>query len=131
MKNKFEYIEATYKDYDKRAVEFITKIFEDLSKNNEKISNYHLCMCDLLVVQLQIYFTACDQMKGLTDLTTTDSYARAAKSPVISVLNKAHANIIDIMQKLSLSSLEIAKLKRLNKGDDDETTKELLNELIS
>ena len=129
MKNT--YIEEKYNQYDQRVKDFIAKIFEDLSKNNESISNYHLCMCDLLVVQLQIYFAACDQMKGLTDLTTTDDYKRAAKSPVISVLNKAHANIIDIMQKLSLSNLEIARLKRLSKGGDDESAEELLNDLRS
>lgn len=128
MKNT--YIEEKYNQYDQRVKDFIAKIFEDLSKNNESISNYHLCMCDLLVVQLQIYFAACDQMKGLTDLTTTDDYKRAAKSPVISVLNKAHANIIDIMQKLSLSNLEIARLKRLSK-EDDGSAEELLNDLRS
>lgn len=128
MKNT--YIEEKYNQYDQRVKDFISKILEDLSKNNESISNYHLCMCDLLVVQLQIYFAACDQMKGLTDLTTTDDYKRAAKSPVISVLNKAHANIIDIMQKLSLSNLEIARLKRLSK-EDDNSAEELLNDLRS
>lgn len=128
MKNT--YIEEKYNQYDQRVKDFIAKIFEDLSKNNESISNYHLCMCDLLVVQLQIYFAACDQMKGLTDLTTTDDYKRAAKSPVISVLNKAHANIIDILQKLSLSNLEIARLKRLSK-EDDNSAEELMNDLRS
>ena len=125
------YIKNRYDKYEDRVLEFMSKVYDDIKDNKNKISNYHLCMLDLLVVQLQIYYTSCDQLLKLTDLTTTDAYARAAKSPVISVLNKAHANIIDIMQKLSLSDLEIAKLKHINKNDDGESAEELLNNLIN
>lgn len=124
------FIRQNYASYDNRVIEFLSKIYMDVVNQNEHISNYNYCMIDLLAVQLQIYYTSCDQLLKLTDLTTVDSYNRAAKSPVISVLNKAHANIIDIMQKLSLSNIELAKLRRLNNNDDAESAEELLKDLV-
>lgn len=131
MKTIDPYIQKRFEDSDDRAIEFLSKIYEDLNDNNDnKISNYHLCMLDLLSVQLQLYFTACDQFKKLTDITTTDSYSRTAKSPILGVINKCHANIIDIMQKLSLSNIEIAKLKRIQSGDDDTSAESLYKSLV-
>lgn len=107
-----------YQQYGNDTVEFLINIYNAVKELNDKTNDYYYCIFDLLATQVYLYFSTKNQLLGLKELTTTDAYQRAAKSPIISVLNKAHANIMDIMQKLSLGQMEQAKLSRLKNGDD-------------
>lgn len=129
MKNINAYIKETYKDYDERVLIFMSRVYEDCIKNNDKLSNYFYCCLDLLATQLKLYFLASDIIDEQKKLSSEDSYKRISKDPSISVLNKSHEQILNILQRLSLSPFEQAKLKRLNNGDDDVSAEELLNEL--
>lgn len=129
MKNINAYIKETYKDYDERVLIFMSRVYEDCIKNNDKLSNYFYCCLDLLATQLKLYFLASDIIDEQKKLSSEDSYKRISKDPSISVLNKSHEQILNILQRLSLSPFDQAKLKRLNNGDGDESAEELLNEL--
>ena len=129
MKNINAYIKETYKDYDERVLIFMSRVYEDCIKNNDKLSNYFYCCLDLLATQLKLYFLASDIIDEQKKLSSEDSYKRISKDPSISVLNKSHEQILNILQRLSLSPFDQAKLKRLNNGDDDGSAEELLNEL--
>lgn len=129
MKNINAYIKETYKDYDERVLIFMSRVYEDCIKNNDKLSNYFYCCLDLLATQLKLYFLASDIIDEQKKLSSEDSYKRISKDPSISVLNKSHEQILNILQRLSLSPFDQAKLKRLNVIDEDESAEELLNEL--
>ena len=129
MKNINAYIKDTYKDYDERVLIFMSRVYEDCIKNNDKLSNYFYCCLDLLATQLKLYFLASDIIDEQKKLSSEDSYKRISKDPSISVLNKSHEQILNILQRLSLSPFDQAKLKRLNNGDGDESAEELLNSL--
>ena len=131
MKTIEPYIKKTYENYDDRVLVFMSRVYEDCIKNNDKLSNYFYCCLDLLATQLKLYFIASDIIDEQKKISSEDSYRRISKDPSISVLNKCHEQILNILAKLSLSPFEQAKLKRLNKNDDDESAEELLNSLIN
>ena len=70
-----------------------------------------------------------DAIEAEKKVSSEDNYKRQAKNPAIAVMNNAHKEILNILQKLSLSPFEIAKLKRLNNAGDDESAEQLLKEL--
>ncbi len=129
MKLVDKYIYENYNDYDDRVKVFLSRVFEDCKKNNEKLSNYFYVCLDLLAVQLKLYFMALDIIDEKKKLSSEDSYKRVAKDPSIAILNHAHQEILNILQKLSLSPFEQAKLKRLNNAGDDESAEQLLKSL--
>ena len=120
---------ARYGKYSDEVIDYIINI-NNLIKDKDN-DDYYYCIYDLLSTQLFLYFSAKNQLLEDTKLTTTDSYARTAKSPLVGLLNRCHANILDIMQKLSLGQMEQAKLKRLNRTDDDESAQQLIDKLIN
>ena len=131
MKTIDPYIKKTYENYDDRVLVFMSRVYEDCINNNDKLSNYFYCCLDLLASQLKLYFIASDIIDEQKKISSEDSYRRISKDPSISVLNKCHEQILNILAKLSLSPFEQAKLKRLSKNDDDESAEELLNSLIN
>ena len=131
MKMIDNYITAHYDAYDDRVKVFLSRVFEDCKKNNEKLSNFFYVCLDLLATQCKMYYIALDAIDATKKLDTEDAYKRIAKSPHIQVLNKAHQQILDILDKLGLSPFASAKIKRLNNtNDDDESAEQLLKELI-
>lgn len=122
-------LKERYQQYGDETLEFLINTYNAVKELNNKTNDYYYCIFDLLATQVYLYFSTKNQLLGLKELTTTDAYQRAAKSPIISVLNKSHSNIMDIMQKLSLGQMEQAKLKRLNNVDDDESAEQLLKAL--
>ena len=123
------YIQEKYSEYDDRVIEFLSRVFNDVKDNNETINNYFYCMFDLLANQLKLYYFALDTLDNEKKLASEDSYKRVAKSPSIQVLNKSHEQIINILQKFSLSPFDKAKLSRLKNGDGDQDASELLESL--
>ena len=132
MKPIDPYIQKTYEGYDDRVLVFMSRVYEDCINNNNKLSNYFYCCLDLLASQLKLYFIASDIIDEQKKISSEDSYRRISKDPSISVLNKCHEQILNILAKLSLSPFEQAKLKRLkNESTNDESAEELLNSLIN
>lgn len=129
MKNLNQYIKENYKDYDERVLKFLSRVYEDCVKNNDKLSNYFYCCLDLLAEQLKLYYLGVDAINANKNLSSTDDYKRVSKNPCIAILNHAHQEILNILQKLSLSPFEQAKLKRLNVEDDNESAEDLLKSL--
>lgn len=126
-----QYIRTTYADYDPRIIEFLSKVYTDVINNNEKLSNYFYCVMDLLANQLKLYYLGVDAIDANKNISSTDDYKRVSKNPAIAVMTHAHQQILDILEKLSLSPFGKAKLKRLNNVDDSESAEELLNNLIN
>ena len=130
MKTIDPYIQKTYEGYDDRVLVFMSRVYEDCINNNDKLSNYFYCCLDLLATQLKLYFIASDIIDEQKKISSEDSYRRISKDPSISVLNKCHEQILNILAKLSLSPFEMAKLKRVQNGDGDQDASELLDSLI-
>lgn len=130
MKTIDPYIQKTYEGYDDRVLVFMSRVYEDCINNNDKLSNYFYCCLDLLATQLKLYFIASDIIDEQKKISSEDSYRRISKDPSISVLNKCHEQILNILAKLSLSPFEMAKLKRVQNGDNDQDAEELLDSLV-
>ena len=123
-------IPKIYKDYDERVINFLCNVFEDINEDNPKINKYFYNVFDLLANQLFIYYTALDAIKADTKVSSEDSYKRTAKNPAIAVMNHAHQEILNIMQKLSMSPFDKAKLKRVQSGEDIDSAEALLDSLV-
>lgn len=130
MKLTKDIIQKRYSEYDKRIIDFLSNIYEDVKEQNNKINNYFFVTFDLLANQLLLYFRALDAINKDAALSTEDNYKRLAKSPNIAILNHAHQEIMKILDDYGLSPFASAKIKRLSKNDDDESAEELLNSLI-
>ena len=100
MKLVDEYIQKHYDAYDDRVKLLLSRTFEDCKKNNEKLSNYFYTCLDLLAHQASLYYMAWDAIEADKKVSSEDNYKRAAKNPAIMVLNKAHQEILNILQKL-------------------------------
>lgn len=129
MKLVDTYIQEHYDAYDDRVKVLLSRTFEDCKRNNDKLSNYFYTCLDLLANQANIYYMSIDAIEAEKKVSSEDNYKRQAKNPAIAVMNNAHKEILNILQKLSLSPFEIAKLKRLNNAGDDESAEQLLKEL--
>ena len=125
------YIKETYKDYDKRTIVFLNRVYDDCKNNNDHLNNYFYCCLDLLSNQLELYYRALDAINNDDTLSTEDSYRRKAKSPHIAILNHAHQEIINILSKLSLSPFDRAKLKRVQNVEDDLSAENLIKDLTA
>ena len=130
MKLVEKYILENYNEYDDRVKLFLSRVFEDVKKSNdEKLSNYFYCCLDLLAHQLSLYYLSVDAIEEAKNLSSEDAYKRVSKNPAVAIMAKAHQQILDILEKLSLSPFQKAKLKKLNETSDDESAEELLKEL--
>lgn len=130
MKQIHNYILENFEDSDDRVKLFLSRVYEDCEAQHEDLSNYFFCCLDLLANQLRLYFMALDYINENKKLSSEDSYKRVAKEPCIAILNNAHKEILNILQKLSLSPFEKAKLKRISSpsgGDDKEFLDNLIN----
>lgn len=130
MSKANDYIIKNFKDVDDRVKVFLSRVYDDCAEQHEHLSNYFYCCLDLLANQLKLYFMALDSINENKKLSSEDSYKRVAKDPCIAILNHSHQEILNILQKLSLSPFDQAKLKRMN-GSSDEDDKEFLNHLIN
>lgn len=122
--NKFHNVE------DQRVIDFIDAVTNDVRDKKIAVTEYLKTILSMLVVQLTLYFKAVDQIYDAEKVSSKDVYDRKSKAPEISVLNKAHDKILELMDKISLSPLAEAKVKKLNK-DDDADAKDLLDDLIN
>ena len=130
MKIVEKYILEKYNEYDDRVKLFLSRVFEDVKKSNdEKLSNYFYCCLDLLAHQLSLYYLSVDAIEEAKNLSSEDAYKRVSKNPAVAIMAKAHQQILDILEKLSLSPFQKAKLKKLNETSDDESAEQLLKEL--
>ena len=126
MKKLLNDIISKYKEpLDARIIDFLTYVTSSLENEND----YTKIVLNMLVPQLIIYYKALDNMQTTSDVTHNDDYNRKSKAPEIGVMQKANDQILNLLDKLVLSPIEKAKLKRINKSEEDDA-KDLLESLM-
>lgn len=118
-------------DIDDRAILFLGQTIKALDEQKIEVTEYIKTILIMLVAQLRLYYIATDAVFKSQEVSTEDNYKRQAKNPAISVMNKSHDKILELLDKISLSPLSSARIKKLNRGGDDDSAEELLNELVS
>ena len=109
-----------FKTYDVRVKNNLSLIIDELISKKTKVSSYLLIILELLSTQYTIYYRALDQINTSSDLTGHDSQKRKSKIPELSALQKAYTEIIRLLDKLALSPIEDARLKRLKEKSSEE-----------
>lgn len=117
---------------DPRVIMFLDTTISALDSQSIKITDYTKLILGMLVTQLVLYYKACDALiQDNESITSEDKYKRRAQAPIISIMQKANDKIIGLLDKISLSPLEKAKVKKLNqKTDEQEDARELLSALM-
>lgn len=124
------YIQEHYADTDDRIKQKLSRVYEEVEKNNpNNINNYFFNTLDLLCAQYEVFFMSYDALREAGKVNQDDRYHRQAKNINITVMTRASKEILDIMDKLSISPVIKAKVNKLNKDDDSESAEEILNEL--
>ena len=126
------YIQEHYAEADDRIKIKLSRVYDEVEKNDpNNINNYFFNTLDLLCAQYEVFFLSYDALREAGKVNQDDRYHRQAKNVNITVMTRASKEILDIMDKLSISPVIKAKVKKLNKEDDSESAEELLNSLIN
>jgi phage terminase small subunit len=120
-----------FKTYDDRVKNNLSLIIDELILKKTQVSSYLLIILELLATQYTIYYRALDAVNTSTDLTGNDSQKRKSKIPELSALQKAYTEIIRLLDKLALSPIEDARLKRLKEKSSEEEANEAYDELYA
>ena len=67
----------------------------------------------MILSQLVLYFKSLDEINTEDQVSSTDSYSRKAKMPAISVMQKAHDQILVLLDKILASPTALAKVSKL------------------
>lgn len=120
-----------FETLDKRVEQFLDKTISALEEQKVTITDYTKMILSMLVAQLVLYYKACDSALQSDKVSSEDAYKRKAKMPEISIMQKSHDQILHLLDKIALSPLSSAKIKKLNSTDGDETAQEYLDALIN
>jgi len=126
MYNILDDIKSKNPDLDSRILEFLNYVIYEIELND----NYSKIILNMLIPQLIIYYKALDVIKTNKEVSHKDDYSRISKSPEIAVMQKANDQILNLLDKLAISPMEKAKIKRINK-DDGDSANELLANLMA
>jgi len=114
-------VEVRYMKYDKRVIDFIKLIVNDLEFNYKEIPASFIANMDLLANALKIYYKACDELdqtKNVLDFTRCKNTVLQTSQYITKLINNFGASPVDK-----------ARIKRLNQEVD--TSDELLEELTA
>lgn len=120
-----------FKTYDDRVKNNLSLIIDELISKKTQVSSYLLIILELLATQYTIYYRALDALNESSTLTGHDSLKRKSKIPELSALQKAYTEIIRLLDKLALSPIEDARLKRLKEKSSEEEANEAYDELYA
>ena len=131
MKINKKNILASFVNYDERTQDMLSYIVSQLSKQDKDINEYGLVVLQMIAIQFEIFFKAKDALgDDIVNVVNLGDRVLHQPKPQLDALQKADTKISKLLKDLGLSPLEKAKIKKLNKSDDDESGKELLNSLI-
>lgn len=108
-----------HKNIDDRVIDFVDKLISSLQQNNVEINDYTKLIIIMIINELILYFKASDIIYDNDDISNKDTYNRKAKMPEISILQKAHDQILTLMDKISASPLSRAKIYKLKQNTPD------------
>lgn len=119
-----------YKDLDPRIILYLEHVVNEIGK--DKVTDYTKVILGMLVPQLIIYYRSLDELNTKNDLTNENKYYGKSKSPVIIIMQKANDQILNLLDKISLSPMTKAKIKKLNTTEVNTTSsgEKVLNKLI-
>ena len=118
MKINKKNILASFTNYDQRVQDMIEYTITELMKLDKTPNEYALVLIQLLADQFEIHFKAKDEV-GDSIVQTYDVGDRKIShaKPQFEAQQKAQTQIIRLLDKLGLSPLEKAKIKKLNEKD--------------
>lgn len=119
-----------YKDLDPRIILYLEHVVNEIGK--DKVTDYTKVILGMLVPQLIIYYRSLDELNTKNDLTNENKYYGKSKSPVIIIMQKANDQILNLLDKISLSPMTKAKIKKLNTTEENTNSsgESVLNKLI-
>lgn len=118
---------TNYENLDSRVTDYLDKTILSLVQNKVQINDYTKLVLLMIISQLILYFKSLDEITSIDKVSSTDSYARKAKMPAISVMQTAHDKILVLLDKILASPMSYAKVSRLKeKATKEESAAELI-----
>ena len=110
----------SFDNYEPRVLDFLEYVLDELKAKDKIINNYTLVILQLLASQLSVYFKAQDEIVTNVTETSDTKYGSVRKvKPEVVVFNQTHKEITRLLDKLCISPLEKAKVKRLNSTEEN------------
>lgn len=123
---------SEYDKLDDRVVNYLQHVINEIKISEKNVSDYTKVILSMLVPQLIIYYRSLDDLNYNDELTNENKYYGKSKSPVILIMQKANDQILNLLDKISLSPLSRAKIKKLNSAEenDNESGEKILTALV-
>lgn len=122
MKINKKNVLASFSKCDERTQDMLQNVVTQLLKQEKEPNDYALVILQMLAIQYDIFFRSYDALEN-TNLTTVaivgEREIHQAK-PQLDMLQKAHTQIIKLLDKLAISPLEHAKVKKLNTAEEND-----------
>lgn len=110
---------SEYNKLDDRVVNYLQHVINEINISEKNVSDYTKVVLSMLVPQLIIYYRSLDDLNDNDELTNENKYYGKSKSPVILIMQKANDQILNLLDKISLSPLSRAKIKKLNTTEEN------------
>lgn len=116
-----EEIFLNHDQVDERVKNFINRVITELNVKEIQITEYTKIILNMLVAQLILYYKSIDEIEQATNITNQDNYNRISKSPVISIMQRTNDQILNLLDKISISPLSSAKVAKLKEKSSTKT----------
>lgn len=131
MKINKKNILQSFSDYDSRTQDMLDYTIKQLYAQGKEPNDYALVIIQMLAAQFEIYFKSLDALKDeIVNVCNIGDRIIHAPKPQLDSFQKSSNQITKLLDKLGLSPLESAKIKKLSKVDAEDDAKETYDKIL-
>ena len=123
-------VEEIYKDYSPKVQEYMSNLITCLESDYGSIPDSFRVSLDLIAMNYDIILKCQEDIK-VNGLLRTDNLKRTFKNQHITILNQAQGYLQALLKTFALTPMTRSKMKALERKDEEETTQDYIDKLIS
>lgn len=123
-------VNEIYAEYSPQVREYMSNLITCLEDDYGKIPESFRVSLDLIALNYDIILKCKADIKE-NGLLRTDNLKRTFKNQHITILNQAQGYLQALLKTFALTPMTRSKMKALERKDEEETTQEYIDDLIS
>lgn len=123
-------VEEIYSQYSPKAQEYMKNLITCLEDDYGKIPESFRVSLDLIAMNYDLILKCQDDIRD-NGLLRTDNLGRTFKNQHITILNQAQGYLQALLKTFALTPMTRSKMKALERKDEEETTQDYIDKLIS
>lgn len=121
MKINKKNVMASFTEFDQRTQDALENILTQLGKQEKEPNDYALVILQMLAVEFDMYFKAYDSLRN-SDVVNVNIIGEREihqAKPQVEIVNKSIKQITNMLDKLGISPLTDAKIRKLKSTEDN------------